>query len=76
LGSSPFSITFSSSSFRSFIGIVGYLFAEMVFFGEFFPYDLDDIISMAVGFGEDQGFRNLKNSIIIIPVGNIFGSSP
>jgi hypothetical protein len=39
-------------AFRIFC-VVGYLFAEFVFFAEFFPYDLNSVIGVAVGFSKD-----------------------
>ena len=56
------SVLFGSSA------VIGDLFAEAVFFAEFFPDDLDDVVGVAVGFGKYQGFGHFKFALFIYPV--------
>jgi len=41
-----------------FLVLVGDLFAEAVLLVEFLADDLDDVVGVGVGLGEDEGFRN------------------
>ena len=41
------------------LGGIGDLFAELVPFSKLLPHDLDDIVGVAVGLGEDQGLGHL-----------------
>ena len=59
-------------TFRIFV-VVGDLFAEMVFFAEFLPDDLDDVVGMAVGLGKDEGLGHFKFALFVLSVGKDFG---
>ena len=45
-----------------FLGFVGEFFAEGVALVKFLAHGLDDVVSVAVGFGEDQGFGHFGAS--------------
>ena len=40
-------------------------FAEVVAFAKLFPHNLDDVVRMAVGLGENQGFGNFEFAVFI-----------
>ena len=52
-----------------FFRFVGHLFTELVALAKLFADDLDNVVGMAVGLGEDQGFGDF------IRVGEDFGES-
>src|SRR5690606_34568692 len=59
---------FVQNRFRVFFYFVSYLFAEVVAFAKLFPYDLDDIVCMAVGLRKYQSFGHFKLSVFIVSV--------
>ncbi len=59
----------SQYRFRVFIGPIGYFFAKAVFFVKLFAYNLNNIVSVAVGFGKNQCFRYFKMTLLIKAVG-------
>ena len=47
------------------VTIVSNLFAEAVFFTEFFPHNLNNVVCVAVGFGKDQCFGHFEFAFFI-----------
>jgi len=54
------------------VAVISYFFAEPVFFAKFFPDDLNDIVGVAVGLGEDERFGHFKFVFFIDAVGKHF----
>ena len=47
------------------VTVIGDLFTEAVFFAEFFPHDLNNVVGVAVGFGKYKCFGNFKFALLV-----------